>query len=163
MSANGGFGFFRSGAARFCLALCVHLLERQLVFFPVKLFGHPSVDKREVYRINVRIENDMIEVPDDNRERGQDRLVEMDGQSDVNPPTRKETEEADLEPDHQAGETHDEGAPDDGPVLGLLCITKARDLRLDALEAEIIVEVADHIAHVFQLWQHVDYPAPAVW
>src|SRR3954470_15112737 len=112
MSANGGLGFFGLGGARFRLALCVHFFKRQFVFFPIKLFGHPSVNEREVYRINVWIENDMVKMPDDDRERREHGFVKMNGQPDVNPPTRQETEEANLEPDHQAGQTHDEGAPD---------------------------------------------------
>src|SRR6185295_1267271 len=160
MSANGAFGFFR--LARFRLGFGVHLCERQFVFFPIKLFGHASVDEGEVYRINVRIENDMIEVPDDDCEGGEDGLVKMNGQPDVNPPTRQETEEANLEPDHQAGQTHDECAPDNGPILSLFGITETSNLRLRFFETEVIREIANHISHVLELRQHVHYPAAAV-
>src|SRR6185295_13307752 len=71
-------------------ALRVHLVERQFVLFPIKLFGHPSVDEGEVYRINVRIENDVIEVPNDNRESREHSLVEMDGQRYLDPPACQE-------------------------------------------------------------------------
>src|SRR4051812_24603332 len=149
MSANGGLGFFGRGGARFRLAFGFHLIKRQFVFFPIKLFRHPSVDEGEVYRINVRIKNDLIKVPDDYRQRREHRFVEMNGQRDINPPAREETEKADLEPYHQAGETHDQRSPDDGPVFRLLGITKASNLRLDAPESNVIAEIANHIADVF--------------
>src|SRR5881394_322702 len=162
MSANGGLGFFGLGAARFRLALRVHLLERQFMLFLIKLFGHSSVYEGEVYRINVRIENDVIEVPDDNRERREDRFIKVDGQRNVDPPARQEAKEADLEPDHQTSEAHDEGAPDDGPVFRLLGITKPRDFWLRLLQTKVITEIADDDAHVLQYGQHVSYPTPAV-
>ena len=40
-----------------------------MLFF-IELYGYPAVNEREVYRVNIRIENYLIEMPDDYGQRG---------------------------------------------------------------------------------------------
>src|SRR2546423_13536067 len=111
------------------------------MLFAIELFRNSAINEREVYRINVWIENHMIEMPDNNRERRQDRFIEVNRKGNINPPTREKSEHANLEPNHQARQAHDECAPDHGPIFSLFGISKARDLRLHAIESEVIGEV----------------------
>src|ERR1051326_4252762 len=105
----------------------------------------------------------MVEMPDDDRQRSQDRLVKMDSQRNVDPPASEKTEQTNLEPDHQPRKAHDESAPDDRPIFRLLGITEARDLRLYSFAAERVRQVTDDIAHILKLWPHVLDPSPPVW
>src|ERR1041385_5081527 len=113
----------------------IHLFKSKFVLFPVKLFGNATIDESEVYWINVWIENHLIEMPYDNRERCQHSFVKVNGESDVDPPARQKSEHADLEPNHQARQAHNECTPNDGPILGFLGITNARNFRLPSLDS----------------------------
>src|SRR5437764_14592626 len=50
----------------------------QFVLFPVEFFRNAPVNEGEVYRVYVRIEDHVIEMPDDDCERRQHGLVKMD-------------------------------------------------------------------------------------
>ena len=60
------------------------------VLFLVMLERHFAIEEREVHRVGVGIENDLVEVPDDDGQRGQNRFVEVDRSSHIDPPARNQ-------------------------------------------------------------------------
>src|SRR4051794_27967850 len=64
------------------------LLSVLAVFFFVQFFGHAPVEPGPIHWINVRVEDHVIEMPDENRQSGQNRLVIVNRRRDVDPPTR---------------------------------------------------------------------------
>src|SRR5256885_10088801 len=64
------------------------------------LFPYTTLFRSE--RIHVRVEDDVVEVPDDDGGGRQDRFVEVNRRRHVNQPARREAEPFELEPDHQS-------------------------------------------------------------
>src|SRR5262249_1232949 len=73
-------------ARHFFCSMLPGLLESQFVLFFKKLFRYSAVDEREVYWINVRIENHLIKVPNNDGESRQHSFVKMYGEGDIDPP-----------------------------------------------------------------------------
>ena len=67
---------------------------------------HPPGEPGEVHGINVGVEDHEIEMPDDNRERREDRLVEVDGARDVEAEFGEESDRGVVEPQDHAGDAH---------------------------------------------------------
>ena len=91
---------------------------------------HLAVPPGPVHRVDVGIDEDLVEVPDDDGQRGQDRFVEVNGGGNIDPPARQQIAHPDLGPHHDAGEAHERGAPDERPVLGLLAVGEAAEFGL---------------------------------
>ena len=70
--------------------------------------GDAAIPARRVERINVGIKNDVIEVPDDNRQTSQHRFVAMNRQRPVRRPARQESRHIQLEPDDQTGHAYED-------------------------------------------------------
>lgn len=119
------------------------------MLFTILLLRNAPIEKSEVHGIHVRIKDHVVKVPDNDRQRRQHGFLKMDCQCDINSPTRQKSKHAQLEPDHQAREPHDYGAPDYGQILGLLSVAKARNPRFRLRYAEIIAEVTDDVFEVF--------------
>src|SRR6266571_5551645 len=100
----------------------------------------------------------MIEVPDNNSERRQHGFIKVDGKRDVDPPASQKTEDTNLEPDHQAGEAHNDRSPNNCPILGLFSIAIAVDLWFLFRQTEIISKISEYIFDVLYCRQHVFDP-----
>src|SRR5947209_5093358 len=77
-----------------CALIILHLLVIQLVLLFVKLFGHAPVVEGPVDGVNVRVEDHVVEMPDDDGERRKHSFVEVHRERNVNPPSCKEAEHA---------------------------------------------------------------------
>src|ERR1035437_5932668 len=125
----------------FCFGLCIRLSDGvriQSMLVAIVLDWHLPVPPGPVHRIDIGIEEDLVEVPHHNRQSGQNRLVEMDGRGHINPPARQQISSRYVGPQHHAGNRHQRRAPPQCPVLSLLRIVEAAELRLFAAQAKVI-------------------------
>src|SRR5215469_5484078 len=91
------------GGLGFCLRLAGDLDQRiliQAMFLAIVAQGHRSVPPSPVHRIDIGVKEYLIEVPDENCEGRQHRLVEVDRRRDVEPPARQMIAHAHLGPQH---------------------------------------------------------------
>src|SRR6266566_5390390 len=58
------------------------------MLFAIVVQRHFSVPPRPVHGINIRVEKHLVEVPDDDRQGGQHRLVIVNGGRHIEPPAR---------------------------------------------------------------------------
>src|ERR1043166_214935 len=121
----------------------------------VPLFGHASAPTSPIERIDIGIENDVVEMPDHDGETGKDGLVVMDCQRHVQRPTGQELGDGEFEPNHQAGGAHDDGAPEYGPILQLLWIAETSEFGSGRTEAGQIPRVDGHVFQVLGSWEEV--------
>src|SRR5579859_6534295 len=77
--------------------------------------------------INIGIKNDMVKMPDDDGETGEDGFVIVDGKGHIHGPPWEEASDIHFEPNHQAGNAHNDCAPDDSPVLHLFGVAEPAD------------------------------------
>ena len=133
-------------------------LVGQLVLLLVRLFGDLAVVEGEIDGVHFGVEGDVVEVPYDYRERREHGLIEVYRDGDVNPPARQEAERANLEPDEQARQPHDQSAPHDGPIFGLLRVAEASYLRLTLPYTSVVEKVLPQVSRVLPLRQHVANP-----
>src|SRR5687768_5730297 len=124
-------------------------------------FRYAAVKKSEVHWIHIRVENHLIEVPHNDRQCRQHRLVKVDCQSYVDGPTRQKSKDAQLEPNHQTRQAHDHRAPYHRPVLSLFSITESGNPWSYSGGSQIIAEITQHILEVFSADGHVFQPQPA--
>ena len=75
------------------------------------MLRNTPIQKRKIHRVNVRVKNHVIEVPDDDCKRREHGLVKMDSLGNVDGPAGQEAEDSQLKPDHQASQAHDHRAP----------------------------------------------------
>src|ERR1051325_2511698 len=97
------------------------------MFLGIPMSIHLPVPPGPADRVDIGIEHDVIEVPDDNGSAGENGFVIMDGGGDIDRPARKITGNIDLEPNHQPGDAHDNGSPNYCPIFGLFCVTEAAE------------------------------------
>src|ERR1039457_7008179 len=86
-------------------------LSRVLLFFYTK----PSQESC-VERVDVGVEDDGVEVPDDDRQGGEDGLEQMNRRSHVEPALREESHDQGVGPKEGSGSNHDDRAPDHRPA-----------------------------------------------
>ena len=96
----------------------------------IVLDGHFAVPPGPVHGVDVGIEEDLVEVPDEDGESGKNGLVEVDGGGHVDPPAGEQVADPDLGPEHDAGEAHERRAPDERPVLGFFGVVEAAEFWL---------------------------------
>src|ERR1017187_3054612 len=94
-------------------------------------------------------------MPDDNCERREDGLVEMNGARDVEAQLREETDRGILKPENRAGDPHEERAPHHRPVFRLLNVAKASELRLRRRKTEVIFQDGQWIGDIAPARQQV--------
>ena len=123
-------------------------LELAGMLFLHLALGQRSRDPGRIHRIGVGIEDDEVEVPDDDRESGEPRLVEVDCTADIVPELREQPDECVVEPHDDAGDRHDHSPPDERPVFGLLDVAEAVEARLLGCEPEVVSNHADRIGQV---------------
>ena len=119
------------------------------MFVRLKFLRNAPVNARGIQGINLGIKDDVIEVPDDDGEASEHRLVVMNGRGHHHHPAGQILGHINFQPDGQAGGTHEDGAPDHRPVLHLFRIAKASDLRLDRAPAAQIKHGLPDIRHIF--------------
>src|SRR4051812_7261467 len=95
------------------------------MLFLIMMKRHFSVPPGPVHRVDIRIEEYLVEVPDDDCERSQHCLVIMYGGRDIEPPPRQMISKEHFPPQHDARAGHDEHAPDQRPVFPLLRVIEA--------------------------------------
>src|SRR6185503_19048283 len=82
----------------------------------------------------------------------------MNGQCDIYPTARQETKQTKLEPNHQTSESHDESAPDHGPILCFLCVAKTIYWRFPLSKTQVKTKITYQVSYVFRGWNHVAQP-----
>ena len=97
----------------------------QSMLVAVMMQSHLSVPPRPVHRINVRVKEYLVEVPDDDRQGRQHRFIEVNGGRDIQPPARHMIAHENFGPQHDAGDGHDDHAPDQSPVFGFFRVVEA--------------------------------------
>ncbi len=103
----------------------------------VVCFVHFSVPPGPVHGVDIGVEEDLVEVPNDDGEGCENGLVEMDGGGGIDPPSSEKIADPDVGPDHDAGNGHESCAPDERPVLGFFGVVEAVELRFDFAESEM--------------------------
>src|SRR4051812_20367414 len=120
----------------------------QRMFLLLPMFGDFSIPAGPVEGINIRVENDVIQMPNDDGQTGENRFIIMDRQGNVHGPAREKASDIHFEPNHDAADSHNDGAPHDGPILDFLGIPKARDFGLCRRKAGEIARVAGEILKI---------------
>jgi len=132
------------------------------VFVAIMLDGHFAVPPGPVHGCDVGIEEDLVEVPDDNGQRGEDGFVVVDGGSYIDPPTSKQIADGDFCPHHNAGDAHERGAPDERPVFGFFGVVEARELRLLFTHPQVVEHSSDGVEGIFRARREVPDETAAV-
>src|SRR5471032_1230071 len=65
---------------------------------------HAAGEPREAHRVDVGVENHEVEMPDDDRERREDRLVEVDRTRDIEAELGEQADGGVVEPQDRAGD-----------------------------------------------------------
>src|SRR5215472_9824718 len=124
---------------------------------------HTPIKPCPVHWIRIRIEDHCVDVPDDNGERSQHRLVPVDRNGNIDPPSRDTRANKDLEPRHESSGAHHEHAPHECPVLRLFGIRESPEHWVILTETEIIRQRISNIRYVFPVWQHVSDQLSSLW
>src|SRR6266496_2661535 len=117
--------------------------------------GHLAVIPGPVHGVDIGIEEDLVEVPDEDGQRGENRFIEMDGDSDVQPPAWQEVADGHLGPEHDSGDGHDDDAPDQSPVFRLLGVREAFEFGPGAAQPEIAAKDPENVGSVLGLGNHI--------
>lgn len=97
------------------------------VFLLVPVLRDASIEPGRIAWVNIGIENDVINVPNENRQDRQNRFIEVNGGSDINHPAREKLRYRKLEPDHESRDSHDDRTPNHRPVFHFLRVAKAAE------------------------------------
>ncbi len=125
--------------------LCFHLM-------PCHLPGeHRLVEHLDVHA---------VEVPHEDGQHGQDRLGAMRGFCGRDNLAGQEFGGGDRVPEHEAGDAHDDAAPDHCPIFGLLCEVVARQLGVLLGQTQVVTHHIDGIDDIAQAWQHGQFDTP---
>src|SRR5579862_3385637 len=170
-SVGGGAGFsvairdlswFRLFFHYVCLPGRVVIAERvrhdfvvEAVLVTVVMQSYFSIPPGPVHRIHIWVKEDLVEVPDDDGQGCQDRLIEVDRGSDIEPPARHVIAHENFGPQHHASHGHDHHAPDQRPVFSLLRVVETRKLRLAGSEAEIVGNILPRATDIVQCGEQI--------
>lgn len=97
---------------------------------------------------DIGVDEDVVEVPDDDREHGEGRLVEVDSADELERPRRDAVKDRDLEPQGQTGREHHDRAAGERPVFHLLPVGEAAVPRLLFGQPEVVRHRGDQLAPV---------------
>ena len=103
----------------------------------------------------------MIEMPDHNRQARQHRFVVMNRQRHVHNPAWQEPGHVQLEPDHQPGHAHDDGAPQHRPVFHFLRIAEPADFRPFVAQSDKVTRHAPQIGNILFCRKQIPDQPPA--
>ncbi len=150
---GGDAGFFWRSSALFSAPylfatqstrVCTAILFRVLV---LEFFGfHASSDDRKAHGKRAGPEHDEEQVPHHDGQECKPRFVEMNRLGDAYHPARPG--ETIREPQDEAGDHHDDRAPDQRPVLGLLDVAEALECGPRRRPAEMIGYVLERLSRV---------------
>src|SRR5210317_386465 len=98
--------------------------------------GHPG----RIHRIYRRIEDNEIEMPDKNGQGRQNCLEEMQDGGSLGYPTGEIRQCEVLEPQHEPGNSGDQGAPQRCPIFDLLYVTEANRRRWIITTPKVIAD-----------------------
>src|SRR5208282_6482840 len=115
------------------------------------LAGEPGA----VHGVNVGIENHGVEVPDQNRQSGQNGLVIVQGGGRVGKPLRKIAQREIVEPKSEAGGGHHRRAPQECQIFYFLDVVKFAEGGAFVRQAQVVQEHLGKSACVRQVRNHV--------
>lgn len=114
-----------------------------------------ACEPNPTHRENARLEVDMVEVPDDDCQEGEESLVTVDQASDVPDPQGQVSERLSLKPKSQSCQDHDRRAPNDGVILQLLNPVEPAELGLLVAQAQVALEHLPDVKEVLLGPPHV--------
>ena len=132
------------------------------MFFFLPVGGDFAVPPCPVHGVDVGGEDDMVEVPDYYGEAGKDGFVVVDGDGDLDDPAGEPAGDVHLEPDHEAGDAHDDDAPCDGPVFEFLRVAEPGEPRAVGTAGGEVAEIIGDISQVLETGEEVAEEAAAI-
>src|SRR5436190_13272875 len=111
------------------------------MLFMLPHFGNFSFQATPIEWVNIGIEDDVIKVPNEDSEAGQDSFVIVNSKSHVHGPARLYFRHAELEPNTKARRAHDKSSPNDGPIFQFLRIAEAGEAGFDFADSRKVTRV----------------------
>src|SRR5471030_3334035 len=136
---------FGSGLLPFLILMHL-ILMHMILMHSNAITGVPGA----IHRINFGIENCRIKVPDYDRQRRQDCLIEVHRGSHIQPVLRKEGKHQVIGPQDAPGGYHDDGAPDNRPILGLFNVAMRRPRRFRFAQPHVVRKRARRLGGIAQ-------------
>ena len=105
-------------------------------------------DPRGLHRVDLRIEDNKIDVPDEDRQRRKDRFIQMNRGGDIQKHFRNQLRKIRIRPQQDARCAHDHGAPHHRPVFCLFDVVVGRQFRSFARQAHIVCEAVERFGNI---------------
>lgn len=118
-------------------------------------FRHFTGQPGGIHRIDLRIKDRRVEMPDQNGQRSQNRFVIMNNKGDVQYSLGQEPYEKVVKPEDETGKDHNHIAPDERPILRLFDVAEPFKLRFFLGEAQVVQRTLKELEKVLRLGNHV--------
>ena len=152
-------GWQRPGSHRGRRAYEASVFARVLLVHP--LAGHGPGDHARVEGEHAGTEHDVVEVPDDDHEKGEQRLAAVHLLRGGHELSGENACDVGGKPQRGACHDHDDGAEDDAPVFELLAVVVTVELRPVRDQADRVAQHVERVAEVLDRDDHGGLEPPA--